>query len=553
MLKSLGDISSIPSKMKELLRALNTRRQGGGRIRQTVIFTRFFDTLQDIVARLRAIDPSMLIGTYSGRGGQYVDPQSKALRGTERDEIKHRFLRGDIDVLVCTDAAAEGLNLQIADLLINYDLPWNPMKVEQRIGRIDRIGQKYEKIYVLNLCYVDSAEQVVYDRLLKRLVHAGIVVGTQQPSLLPVTLDEFCALADGSLRIDEIEVRAKERIIANRRRTDSMEIGAKDLYEIYIRMKNHNTGGLAPITLDAIWEALAASKYLRDLGCTVSSNSADKVIALRGFDSIPSGTQLTVNRDIFETGLPYSAGRSWPLHFASYGDTVFESLLEELWCYALPKCVVRLSEPVADLQTEIIAYAAAAVDKDGHQKRRLLTSWDDLGGLVLDESAEIESGELESLRQEFRRLVRNEFDPMQAVKRIERENRRVGIAGAIWNFLVARSLLKRIGSSDDDNFWAAVKDIDSILDDRYQMQLTDLPVEILRAIHGDLMPDIHVPQTGETISVTVPIAFARAGVDAGCRVADAMKARKSELSLGMVQARIERELKEQLKLWKSTW
>ena len=144
------------------------------------------DTLTDIVGRFRQVHPSMRLGTYSGKGGQYTEPGSNKMRGVERDEIKHRFLRGEIDVLVCTDAAAEGINLQTADLIINYDLPWNPMKVEQRIGRIDRIGQSHDRISVLNLCYVDSAEQIVYDRLLTRLAEAGGVVGEQQISMLPV-------------------------------------------------------------------------------------------------------------------------------------------------------------------------------------------------------------------------------------------------------------------------------------------------------------------------------------------------------------------------------
>ena len=73
-------------------------------------------------------------------------------------------MRGEIDLLVCTDAAAERLNSQSADLLGTFDLPWNPMKVEQRIGRIDRIGQRHRNISVLNLCYADSAEDIVYGR-----------------------------------------------------------------------------------------------------------------------------------------------------------------------------------------------------------------------------------------------------------------------------------------------------------------------------------------------------------------------------------------------------
>ena len=186
MLVTLEDLSAPASKMQVLLEALQKRRiHSTGRIRQTIIFTRFFDTLTDIVTRLRHIDPSMLIGTYSGQGGQYTDPQSKRLVGVDRDDVKQRFLRGEIDVLVCTDAAAEGLNLQTADWLINFDLPWNPMKVEQRIGRIDRIGQRHEHIYVLNLCYVDSAEQIVYDRLLTPWYKPGASWGHNSSPCFP--------------------------------------------------------------------------------------------------------------------------------------------------------------------------------------------------------------------------------------------------------------------------------------------------------------------------------------------------------------------------------
>jgi superfamily II DNA/RNA helicase len=176
-----------------------------------------------LVSRLRRADPEMLIGTYSGQGGQYWDGKAGRMVGVERDEIKHRFLRGEVDILVCTDAAAEGLNLQTADLLVNFDLPWNPMKVEQRIGRIDRIGQRYRDIYVLNLCYADSAEEVVYGRLLTRLHDAGIIVGTQQMSLLPVTPEEFAQLADKTLNPEALEREAIKRAKAARQRTASME------------------------------------------------------------------------------------------------------------------------------------------------------------------------------------------------------------------------------------------------------------------------------------------------------------------------------------------
>ncbi len=74
-----------------------------------------------------------------------------------------------ISVLLSSEVASEGVDLQFSRLLINYDLPWNPMRVEQRIGRIDRIGQKAEKISVWNLCYEDTIDQKILQRLFDRL------------------------------------------------------------------------------------------------------------------------------------------------------------------------------------------------------------------------------------------------------------------------------------------------------------------------------------------------------------------------------------------------
>jgi hypothetical protein len=85
--------------------------------------------------------------------------------------------------LICTDAASEGLNLQAAGAVINYDLPWNPSKVEQRIGRIDRIGQKLAQVRVVNLFLRDSVDERVYGVLRTRCGLFEHFVGAMQPVL----------------------------------------------------------------------------------------------------------------------------------------------------------------------------------------------------------------------------------------------------------------------------------------------------------------------------------------------------------------------------------
>jgi len=71
-------------------------------------------------------------------------------------------------ILVSTDAGGEGLNLQFAHVVVNYDLPWNPMKIEQRIGRVDRIGQRYP-VKAFNLIFKDSVELRVQEILEQKL------------------------------------------------------------------------------------------------------------------------------------------------------------------------------------------------------------------------------------------------------------------------------------------------------------------------------------------------------------------------------------------------
>ena len=543
MLEGLADLSEMPLKMRELLKVLDKRREPGGRIRQTVVFTRFYDTLQDLVERLRQVHPAMLVGTYSGSGGQYTDPRTRKLRGTERDEIKHRFLRGEIDVLICTDAAAEGLNLQTADLLINYDLPWNPMKVEQRIGRIDRIGQKHEQVFVLNLCYVDSAEQIVYERLLNRLVQAGYVVGAQQVSMLPVTREEFNELAAGNLKVETLEKRARERLAAQDRRNQSMEIPTDQLYEIYMHLKEQFAAQRLPVNLDAIWSALSGARYLRDLGCTVESEPGRR-LTIQAVGGVIDGTVLTVDRDLYETGPGEGQG---PLHFASYGDDVFEQILRLYEAYDLPECVVRLREAVPGTKAEVVGYAVACIGQDGNQTVRLITSWEDLDGLTLDEDAVLAEAELSGVKEQLHDLVRQEFDPTRAVPRLEKENRRAGHAQILLDLLVADRLLPPFDVSPVENFWTTINGLYKLVEDRDELLVPKLPVQVLQRLQGLTLVEVPTPQVGETTDPVVPVKLVEAGLDAACRVADAMRRARGDLTIEAVKRRMQREIQQSSK------
>ncbi|MDD5336214.1 MAG: helicase-related protein [Rhodoferax sp.] len=147
---------------------------------QAIVFTQYTDTLDYLRDYLKREGFSILC--YSGRGGEWLQPDGR-WKTLTREETKRRFRRGDAQVLVCTDAAAEGLNFQFCGALVNFDAPWNPMKIEQRIGRLDRLGARFERISIVNLMYEDTVETDVYRALRTRIGLFTAVVGRLQPIL----------------------------------------------------------------------------------------------------------------------------------------------------------------------------------------------------------------------------------------------------------------------------------------------------------------------------------------------------------------------------------
>lgn len=160
--------------------------------RGCIIFSQYRDSIQWLGEQLSAELPAEVIALYSGpqtsgllQGGRWT-PKS-------REDIKQLVKIGQIRLLLGTDAASEGLNLQRLGALINLDLPWNPTRLEQRKGRIQRIGQRFDTVYVYNMRYKDSVEDRVHELLSERLENIYAVFG-QLPDVLE---DAWIALAKG--------------------------------------------------------------------------------------------------------------------------------------------------------------------------------------------------------------------------------------------------------------------------------------------------------------------------------------------------------------------
>jgi superfamily II DNA or RNA helicase len=154
--------SGTDKKWEELSKLLQHQAEmfdAYGHRRKLIIFTEHRDTLNYLAEKIRS-----LLGraeeVVTIHGGMGRDDRKKAEKGFTQDKA--------VQVLVATDAAGEGINLQRAHLMVNYDIPWNPNRLEQRFGRIHRIGQK-EVCHLWNLVADETREGDVFRRLLEKL------------------------------------------------------------------------------------------------------------------------------------------------------------------------------------------------------------------------------------------------------------------------------------------------------------------------------------------------------------------------------------------------
>ena len=129
--------------------------------KRLLIFTEFKDTLDCLVACLR--DWGFKVGTIHGG----MKPGSRDEPGT-RIHAEQQFREGGIQILVATEAAGEGINLQVCHIMFNYDIPWNPNRLEQRMGRIHRYGQLKDCL-IFNFVATNTIEGKVLQRLLAKL------------------------------------------------------------------------------------------------------------------------------------------------------------------------------------------------------------------------------------------------------------------------------------------------------------------------------------------------------------------------------------------------
>jgi superfamily II DNA/RNA helicase len=184
-----------------------------------IVFSQYYDTAFSVGEALAKMLPREPVGVYAGAGksGMFRDGEFAAV---EREEIKSGVKQRLLRLIVATDAAAEGLNLQTLGTLINVDLPWNPSRLEQRLGRIRRFGQARHSVDMLNLVYHETQDEKVYKALSRRMKDRFDIFGglpdiieddwIESEEQLEQMIDTYMHLRKKAR--DEFEIRYQETI-----------------------------------------------------------------------------------------------------------------------------------------------------------------------------------------------------------------------------------------------------------------------------------------------------------------------------------------------------
>lgn len=196
----IGSYDSKFLKFEEILKDIKSQN-----IKQMIVFSFFKKTLDYLEIKL--IELGYSVGKIHGD-----------FSIEERFSKIKEFKKGSFDILLSSEVGSEGLDMQFCNVVINYDLPWNPMRVEQRIGRIDRIGQKFEKLHIFNLCISGSIEDRIYNRLYTKLNIFEQSIGELEPILgnleEKLNISELIHLSqeeiDKKIHLQELAIKKQE-------------------------------------------------------------------------------------------------------------------------------------------------------------------------------------------------------------------------------------------------------------------------------------------------------------------------------------------------------
>ena len=254
--RALGDVDTKFDCFVEQLREIV------GQGRRVLVFTFFRPVVAYLHRRLRdGFRVEVLHGT--------VPSQDRLRRIAD-------FRDGSFDVMLATRVASEGLDFEFCSVVVNYDLPWNPMEVEQRIGRIDRFGQESDKVYILNFATPGTIETDIIDRLHRRIRVFTQSIGELEPILREsfsdiqkIALDFSLTAEERDRHLDDALLAVENKAMLRREFDDSAEIlnvldhASLDGFESEILNEGHYVGQVELAHLIEDWASTSSGARCR--------------------------------------------------------------------------------------------------------------------------------------------------------------------------------------------------------------------------------------------------------------------------------------------------
>jgi ERCC4-related helicase len=210
--------------------------------RKVIVFAFFKATLRYLHKRLEQDGIRCILVT-----GDITDTE-------ERFKALNSFKDSAANVMLCSEVAAEGVDLQFCRILVNYDMPWNPMRVEQRIGRIDRIGQKAKRIVIVNLLTKGTIDASIYHHLHTKIGLFESTIGELE-GIIGTEINRLTrALLADELSPEECakQIEATARAVENTRQMESE-----------VNQQSENLVGLRNVLQDAVNQDRSLGRYIK--------------------------------------------------------------------------------------------------------------------------------------------------------------------------------------------------------------------------------------------------------------------------------------------------
>ena len=353
------------------------------------------------------------------------------------------------------------------------------------------------------MCYLDSAEEIVYGRLLRRLTEANYIVGTQQVSMLPVTPDDFRKLQSEELSLDELTKEAEKKLEEEKKQVASMEISAQDIYDIYDKLSKNAKQKTLPATVEDMWDAFSNSSYLVQSG--MMSVDGDMITRLDGVNSV----SYTKDRSKLSDTAKYL---SWGSKLADEVFAYTENKLQDV------KWLRRIE--VSSGNISLVGYAVATLS--GVQ---FVDSYAQLADLKIDGRAVLKEADIATCKAELEHKLRAESVISSQIQDTLARNAEIAELNAKLIRFTAAALIKHF--TDDEQVDSYNDVFKKIAENETVTTTVDLPSGIFAGKAQTLL--FNISEYGGKVTISINGMLRNIVVDCMQREVDGMKQKRSAI------------------------